>query len=319
MCPQEHIPQPEESTVNNESESFCVNTGVRQGSVLSPLLFIVYLDRVMAEVPQPVRAEYFAYADDIAQVASTKEQLERIMNSWVQAFTKYGLKLSVSKTEYMMVARGARASNLKLGQDELAYTDSFTYLGSKIESQNHMETEIMNRISKYTKNVAALYPLLREKNIPRCVKTSIYTSILRPTLIYGSETWTLTERLKNKLQAAEMRVLRLIFGVTLRDRKRNVDIRKVLKVEPIVLTIEKNILRWYGHLMRMGPSRRVKQVATWKPTGKRPVGRPRKRWMDGVEAILKRVETTRRQAEILCQDRKRWRELVRHLSTDRLT
>jgi hypothetical protein len=226
----------QESTVTGGRDSFSVSTGVRQGSVLSPLLFIVYLDRVMKEVPQTDSAECFAYADDIAQVANTKEQLERIMDMWMQAFRKYGLKLSIGKTEYMMVGRGAEANTLKLEDNELAYTDSFTYLGSKLESQNHMESEILNRITKYTKNVAALYPLLREKSIPRKVKTSIYTSILRPTLIYGSETWTLTEKLKSKLQAAEMRTLRLIFGVTLKDRKRNVDIRRALEVEPLILT-----------------------------------------------------------------------------------
>jgi len=273
----------------------------------------------MKEVPQPERAECFAYADDIAQVADTKEQLERIVNLWMQAFRKYGLKLSVGKTEYLMVGRGAVVDTLKLGEDEIVGTESFTYLGSKLESQNNMATEILNRISKYTKNVAALYPLLREKSIPRKVKMSIYTTILRPTLIYGSETWTLTEPLKSKLQAAEMKTLRLIFGVTLRDRKRNADIRKVLKVEPLILTIEKNILRWYGHVRRMKPSRRVKQIVEWRPAGKRPVGRPRKRWMDGVQAILQRTNKTLRQAEDLCRDREVWRGLVKHLETDRLT
>ena len=238
---------------------------------------------------------------------------------WMQAFRKFGLKLSIGKTEYMKVGRGVEAEPLKLEDKELVYTDSFTYLGSKLESQNHMEAEILHRISKYTKNVAALYPLLREKSIPRKVKTSMYTTILRPTLIYGCETWILTERLKSKLQAAEMRTLRLIFGVTMRDRKRNVDIRKSLKVEPLILTIEKNILRWYGHLMRMEPSRRVKQLADWKPTGKRPVGRPRKRWKDGVQAILQRKNVSLTQAEALSQDRKLWRRLVHSLPTDRLT
>ena len=92
-----------------------------------------------------------------------------------------------------------------------------------------MEIEIANRLAKFSKNLSCLYPFLREKSIPRNVKTSMHTTILRPVLLYGSETWTLTEKFKSKLQAAEMKVLRLIFGVTVPDRVQNVNIRNALK------------------------------------------------------------------------------------------
>lgn len=307
------------STIIGSKEHFAVTTGVRQGSVLSPLLFITYLDRVMREVSLPEQSESFAYADDIAQTACSKDQLEDIMRKWTEAFTKYGLKLSISKTEYMMVSRNPTKQNLELFDAELAFTDNFIYLGSKIGSDNTMESEINNRISKFSKNVGFLYPLLREKNIPRTVKTDLYTSILRPILTYGCETWTLTEKLKSKIQAAEMKVLRMIFGVTMWDRKRNVDIRKALGVKPIVLLVEQNILRWYGHVMRMSPTRTVKRMVDWRPHGKRPRGRPRKRWQDGVKEILERMDTNLAEAEMLCHDRKQWRSLIHRLSTDRLT
>ena len=63
-----------------------------------------------------------------------------------------------------------------------------------------MEEEVNNRIAKFTKNLIALYPLMlmKEKEIPRDVKVcSIYTTVLRPVLLYGSETWTLTTKLKS--------------------------------------------------------------------------------------------------------------------------
>lgn len=195
------------SNIMGSEEQFKVTTGVWQGSVLSPLLFITYLDHVMKEVHQPEHGRCFAYADDIAQAASSKEDLQNIMKQWITAFTHYRLKLSLSKTEYMVVSRYPEESDLELDDGSLGYTDSFTYLGSKIESKNTLESEINNRMAKFSKNISFLYPLLRERNIPREVKVSIYNTILKPILLYGSETRTLTEKMKSKITAAEMKVL----------------------------------------------------------------------------------------------------------------
>ena len=74
-------------------------------------------------------------------------------------------------------------------------------------------------------------------------------------LLYGSETWTLTTKLKSKIQANEMRVLCLIYGVTRRDRIRNGNIRQALKVESVLAIIERNQLRWYGYVQRMPDTR----------------------------------------------------------------
>jgi len=74
--------------------------------------------------------------------------------------------------------------------------------------------------------------------VPRAVKVLTYTSILRPILTYGCEAWILTSAAKNKVQAAEMRVLRVIKGVSRRDILRNEDIRAELQVKSILQFIE---------------------------------------------------------------------------------
>ena len=74
-----------------------------------------------------------------------------------------------------------------------------------------------------------------------------------------------------------MRVLRLIKGVTRRNKLRNYDIRIELEVEPILIFIERNQLRWYDHVMRMDENRTPVKYYKWTPAGKRSIGRPRKK------------------------------------------
>ena len=89
-----------------------------------------------------------------------------------------------------------------------------------------------------------------------------------------------------------MRVLRTINGVTRRNRIRNTAIQAELKVELLLDTIEKKRLQWYGHIMRMSDRRYPKKAILWTPQGKRPVGRPRKRWIEGIQRAMVRRGTT---------------------------
>ena len=93
--------------------------------------------------------------------------------------------------------------------------------------------EINTRIAKYNSNTALLYPLLNDEFIPRKSKLIIYQSILKQILLYGAEVWSLTSKTESSLQAAEMRVLRTIVGVTRRDRIRNATIREKLGAIPL--------------------------------------------------------------------------------------
>ena len=116
-----------------------------------------------------------------------------------------------------------------------------------------------------------------------------------------------------------MRVLRLIRGVTRWDRVRNVQIREDLNVTALLDEIERRKLQWYGHVMRMEEGRCPKKYLDWRPQGKRPVGRPRKRWIEGVEKAVRRRGSTMEEMRNsqLYYDRDRWRHFTLVLPTDR--
>ena len=69
-------------------------------------------------------------------------------------------------------------------------------------------------------------------------------------------------------------------------------------------------MRWAGHVARMGEERGVYRVLVRKPEGRRPMGRPRRRWVDNIRTDLKGVGCGYMDWIGLAQDRDRWQTLV---------
>ena len=305
-----------------ESEWFSVETGVRQGDVLSPLLFIVFMDHCMREVNSGENEEEtLAYADDVAVVTNNITDLERVADKWYQVMRQNDMKINTGrgKTEFMSVSRRNEEFDISIGGNRVNQVTDYSYLGVNINSSNRQEIELNKRISKYNSNLGMMYPLLKDRYIPKECKITIYTAILKPVLIYGSEVWSLTSKTEARIQAAEMRALRVIRGVNKKDRIRNSHIRKDLGVEPLLTSIEKARLRWFGHVKRMEGNRLSRKYLEWQPRDKRPAGRPRKRWMEGVElALLRRgLNIQSIEEERSYEDRTQWRTICALQPTDR--
>lgn len=299
-------------TATGEGEWFNVTTGVKQGSVLSPILFIIYMDSCGRMVQNRMEDEMFGYADDLVLFAQNQERLQRFLEVWNEELERKGMKINRGKTEVMTIGGGGDVLEVSLGGELLKQTEQFKYLGVCYGEENDSTLELNNRIGKFSGTVAMLFPLLKEKAISQRVKMVMYTSILRPILMYGHEAWALNTKAKSKLEACEMRVLRLIRGVTRRDRRRNEEVRVELGVENVVELVERGQLRWYGHVRRMEEQRVPRKYLEWTPEGRRSVGRPRVRWSDNVgTAMAKRGRSIQDvEASGMWMDRRRWRSFV---------
>ena len=110
--------------------------------------------------------------------------------------------------------------------------------------------------------------------------------------MYRYETWSLTSREERKLRVFQNMVLRRIFGPR-RDEVRgewrrlhNEELNDLYSSPNIVRVIKSRRMRWAGHVARMGEERGVYRVLVGKPEGKRPLGRPRHRWVDNIRMNL---------------------------------
>ena len=140
--------------------------------------------------------------------------------------------------------------------------------------------------------------------------------MILPVVLYGCKTWSPRLREERKLRMFETMVLRRIFGPR-RDevtgewrRLHNEDLNDLYSSPNILRVIKSRRMRWAGHVARLGEERGVYRVLVGKPEGRRPLGRPRRRWVDNIRMDLQEVGSGYMDWIWLAQDRDRWRTLV---------
>ena len=136
--------------------------------------------------------------------------------------------------------------------------------------------------------------LLSSSLLSKNLKIKIYRTIILPVVLYGCDTWSLTLREERKLRVFEDMVLRRIFGPRrneVRERRRlhNEKLNDLYSSPNIVRVIKSRKMRWAGHVACMGEERGVYRVLVGKTEERRPLGRPRCRWVDNIRTDLQKV------------------------------
>jgi len=123
-------------------------------------------------------------------------------------------------------------------------------------------------------------------------------------------------REERKVRVFGNMVLRRIYGPRWDEvtgewrRLHNEELNDLYSSPNIVRVINLRRMRWAGHVARMGEERGVYKVLMGKPDGRRPLGRPRRRWADSIRMDLQEVGCGYMDWIGLAQDRDRWRTLM---------
>jgi hypothetical protein len=192
----------------------------------------------------------------------------------------------------------------------------FNYLEATLTDQNCIHEEIRSRINPGNACYHAVQNLLSSRLLSRNVKIKIYKTKILPLVLYACETWSVTLREESRLRVFENRVFRRIFGpkrdeVTGGWRKlHNEELHSLYSLPGIVRVIKERRMRWAGLVARMGEVRGAYNIWVLRPEGRRPLGRPRRRWEDDIKMDLREIGFEDVDWIHLAQNRDRWRALV---------
>ncbi|KAK3571485.1 hypothetical protein QTP86_012831 [Hemibagrus guttatus] len=289
-----------------QTEEFNVEVGLHQGSALSPFLFAIVMDQLSEEVRQE-SPWTMMFADDIVICSESREQVEENLERWRFALERRGMKVSRSKTEYMCVNEREGSGTVRLQGEEVKKVQEFKYLGSTVQSNGECGKEVKKRVQAGWNGWRKVWGVLCDRKISARIKGKVYRTVVRPAILYGLETVSLRKRQESELEVAELKMLRFSLGVTRLDRIRNEYIRGTAHVGCLGDKVRETRLRWFGHIQRRDSEYIGRRMLDMGLPGRRQRGRPKRRYMDGINEDMKLVGARVEDAE----DRDRWREMIR--------
>ncbi|KAK3569543.1 hypothetical protein QTP86_034825 [Hemibagrus guttatus] len=283
-------------------KEFKVEVGLRQGSALSPFLFAMVMDQLSEEVRQE-SPWTMMFADDIVICSESREQVEENLERWRFALERRGMKVSRSKTEYMCVNEREGSGTVRLQGEEVKKVQEFKYLGSTVQSNGECGKEVKKRVQAGWNGWRKVSGVLCDRKISTRIKGKVYRTVVRPAMLYGLETVSLRKRQESELEVAELKMLRFPLGVTRLDRIRNEYIRGTAHVGRLGDKVREARLRWFGHVQRRESEYIGRRMLDMELPGRKQRGRPKRRYMDGINEDMKLVGASVEDAE----DRDRWR------------
>ena len=209
---------------NSRSKSFNVLNGVRQGAILSPILFSIYVDDLFMILKNSgfgcfINNHYYgavSYADDIVLMCPSVAGLQQMINITNEFFVNLNLIISLntvnpskSKTKCMAFGINRNPNQLKIKNDIIPWTDSYTHLGHVLYRDGNMERDCISKKRSFIGRYHSLCQLLKQKH------PSVYMKLIGIYLcdFYGSNLWDLFGDAVDNLYIAWNQMIRFVFGL----------------------------------------------------------------------------------------------------------
>ena len=331
---------------SDRSQPFGVTSGTKQGCVLAPTLFSIFFSLMLdvafkdatdgvgiksrfdrglctaksSHFNAPSKVKLFTirdllFADDCALAACSQEALQRLCDCFATAARRFGLTISIKKTEALYQPAPGNMYEppaITIEGKLLNAVDNFKYLGSIISNDASFDAEITARIAKATAAFGRLFKRLWTNNGIRLnTKISVYKAAVLTSLLYGCETWTLTKKQLRRLEKFHQTTLRKIARIKWFHKVTNYEVLSRCNVTTLQSMVDKARLRWTGHVVRMKSDRIPKALLY----GRLDTGIPKRgnhnTYLNNVKSTLRECDISCTRLEQLASERLNWRNTVK--------
>ena len=331
---------------SDRSQPFGVSSGTKQGCVLAPTLFSIFFSLMLhvafkdatdgvgiqsrfdrslcglksSHFKAPTKVKLFTirdllFADDCALAALSQEALQRLCNCFATAARRFGLTISIKKTEALYQPAPGNMyepPTITIEGKLLNSVDNFKYLGSIVSNDASMDAEITARIAKATAAFGRLSKRLWTNNgIQLNTKIGVYKAAVITSLLYGCETWTLTKQQSKRLEKFHQTTLRKIARIKWFHKVTNYQVLSRCNISSLQAMIDKAKLRWTGHVIRMKDDRIPKALLYGRLTTGVPKRGNHNTYLNSVKSTLRECGISCTRLEELASNRLNWRNTVK--------
>jgi ribonuclease P/MRP protein subunit RPP40 len=170
------------------SKTIPVRSGVPQGSVLGPLLFLLFINDIFDSLPKPVTAQLFA--DDVKLYSSVTSKIDLVqalknVENWSE---KWQLKINETKSSVLHVGKGVPGTVYSIAGHTLPIKEMVRDLGIEIDPNLKFSTHIKNIVGKAVRRLGVLCKAFTCRD-PHFMKLA-FTTYVRPLLEYCTQIWS---------------------------------------------------------------------------------------------------------------------------------
>ncbi|BHF57518.1 hypothetical protein SprV_0100046000 [Sparganum proliferum] len=250
---------------NNLTQPFGIQSGVRQGCILSPILFSYAIDWILGRALHESDGVEFApehqltdldYADNVALTASSFGDLQSMVSRVNEVATSVGLSIDARKTKvFSSCIPDQEKAHLGIDGCQLEEVDNFKYLGARLLSNGQSKDDIVSRIDAVRWVFSSLRKCLWiRRDLSIATNIRVYRASVRSVLLYGCECWAVGVEDERKLEVFDHHCLRTILRVKFTDFVSNETVRaRCDNIARITQAIQERRLKWFGHVLRRPP------------------------------------------------------------------
>ena len=254
------------------------------------------------------------FADDVCLLSESQQNMQSKLNRMIENAKRVGLKINENKTKLLAINCGNDV-NITTPNGRIEQVRAFNYLGSNLNESGGTEEDIKIRIGKAHAAFISLQNIWRSKEISEKTKIRLFNSNIISALLYGCESWRVTNTNTHKLQTFINKCLRKILKIHWPETISNEMLWTRTNSTKIDTIIKERKWKWIGHVLRKKDGNIAKEALEWNPQGQRKRGRPATTWRRSVLTEAKSLNKNWTEIKKESKNRVRWRKTVAALSS----